>query len=373
MNLRKKTLVISSSMPPKIGGTPGQLYNLLRDVDSNSYVIYTNPKSLAPENKGESLSATSIPFPLGWCARIIKGLQIIKEKKVEVVYVVTDDGTSLFIGLLLSLFAQTPLIVQFYDVYRGNAFSRLRSLVATILEPISIRRASLVLFYNPIVQELYEKRYGHKKYFQVVANCTYPETYEKLRTPYTPQAPYRVLFTGSIYWAQEESLTRMIKAVISSKHDIRFEIYSPQIPTRLEKEYEAYPCIQFKSGRPEEMAGLQASADLLFVPLAWPKESELVANTSFPGKMPEYLASGRPILVHAAPESYLVSYAKEAGFGVVVDTPSAELLREQMEHILLDPSHAKTFIDAALATFERSHNAHTNAQRLIMLLNNVTP
>ena len=371
MRLSKKTLLVASATPPRIGGTPGQLYNLFRDIEPESYVVYTSPKSLGEENKGERLRGKYVPFPPGFFPRLGRGLSIIREERIELVHAISDDGSSFFLGLLLSLFSGKPLSVQFYDVYYGNAYSGLRNIAAYLVERALFARASLVLFYNPVVKELYEKRYGASARFHIVPNCTFPESYEKLRTPYAPKAPYRVLFTGSIYWAQEESLVRMIDAVIASSLDVSFDIYAPRIPARLEKEYAAHPRIRFKSGRPEEMAALQAAADILFVPLSWPKESALVANTSFPGKMPEYLASGRPILVHAPPESYLIAHAKETGAGAAVDVPDVSVLRETMERILLDPDYGKTLVAHALAAFAASHDARKNSQLLVGFLNSL--
>ena len=66
--------------------------------------------------------------------------------------------------------------------------------------------------------------------------------------------------------------------------------------------------------------------------------------------MPEYLAAGRPILVHAPSYSYVANYARKEGFGLVVDRLDSGLLRRA----ILDLKH-----DAKLC-----HRLVTNAKKV---------
>jgi hypothetical protein len=50
-------------------------------------------------------------------------------------------------------------------------------------------------------------------------------------------------------------------------------------------------------------------------------------------KVGEYLASGRPILVHAPPDTFIARYFREHRAGVVVDNPESRGLGEALRDI----------------------------------------
>ena len=55
-----------------------------------------------------------------------------------------------------------------------------------------------------------------------------------------------------------------------------------------------------------------------------------VIETTSPSKLPEYLAAGRPILIHAPSDSYIAWYGKTHKCAEVVDTPDLETLRKSI-------------------------------------------
>lgn len=73
---------------------------------------------------------------------------------------------------------------------------------------------------------------------------------------------------------------------------------------------------------------------ILFLPMAF--NSPDIIKTASPVKLPEYLASGPPILVHAPEYAYITWYAKKYGWGFVVDKPDLELLKEAVQVLLRD-------------------------------------
>src|SRR5439155_16530435 len=76
----------------------------------------------------------------------------------------------------------------------------------------------------------------------------------------------------------------------------------------------------------EEALRLQQSADVLFLPLAFQSPYPQIIRTSAPGKLGEYLASGRPILAHAPADSFVSWYLREHGCGLVVDREDPDAL-----------------------------------------------
>jgi hypothetical protein len=84
----------------------------------------------------------------------------------------------------------------------------------------------------------------------------------------------------------------------------------------------------------QESLAIQHDADMLFLPLAFHSPIPEVLRTSAPGKMGEYLSSGRPILVHAPQDSFLSWFFRQHRCGVVVDSPDCGLLADAVRDIL---------------------------------------
>ena len=75
---------------------------------------------------------------------------------------------------------------------------------------------------------------------------------------------------------------------------------------------------------------------MLFLPLAFNSPYPQILRTAAPGKMGEYLASGRPILVHAPSDSFVAWYFREHQCGLVVDENDPAQLLMGIRRILTD-------------------------------------
>jgi glycosyltransferase involved in cell wall biosynthesis len=76
-----------------------------------------------------------------------------------------------------------------------------------------------------------------------------------------------------------------------------------------------------------------------------------------PGKMGEYLASGRPILVHAPADSFIAWYFRHHECGLVVDENDPARLAQAIDSLLNDADLRKTIgaraRDRAIADFDQ--------------------
>jgi Glycosyl transferase 4-like domain len=96
---------------------------------------------------------------------------------------------------------------------------------------------------------------------------------------------------------------------------------------------------------------LLKSHGVLVLALSWPDESSIHEDelrTIFPTKTPEYLASGRPILVHCPDHYYLAQFFKENGCGEVVGERSVDALATALNRLLEDPARRLELGRAAL-------------------------
>lgn len=370
--LEKKILVVSSWAPPTLGGSPQQLYNFFSRFSADSYVLYTNRKNANPNRNGKMLPVAHYFFPGKNIMSIIReGKNIIRNEHIGGIYATTDDGKAFGVALLLSLFSNLPLVLHFFDIYKGNYFPFPWNVLSFLVEPLALMRAKAAIFPNQAIFEEYKKRYGHNKKFHCVNNAASAVSYANLRTPYRPHSPYTVVFTGSIYWAQESSVRNLIEAVLSMPTDIRAHFYVPKIPQNLAQQYKDNPRVAFAVAAPDAMPDVQTRADILFIPLAFKTPSSVVTRTALAGKLAEYLISGRPILIQAPEESFTALYGTREGFAEVVTESGATPITQSIERLITDRAYAEKYITRAQETFSKYHDIEKNAPLLARVINSI--
>ena len=63
-------------------------------------------------------------------------------------------------------------------------------------------------------------------------------------------------------------------------------------------------------------------------------------RTATPARLVEYMASGRPLLVHAPRGSHVAEYARSLDFAEVVDAADDEALAAGLRAVIEDPERA---------------------------------
>jgi glycosyltransferase involved in cell wall biosynthesis len=103
---------------------------------------------------------------------------------------------------------------------------------------------------------------------------------------------------------------------------------------------------------PAALAGQRAADSLLLM-------TSMERFGHAPGKLYEYLHSGRPIVGLTPPGSYCESLIRETGSGVVADPRDPSAIAELLHRIVSDPSAIQGVRrdQAAIATFDRKHQA----------------
>lgn len=416
----KKALLVSSYAPPAIGG-PNNLYCLLRDakpaefnytiltsfynIDALSakvgnwlpgdYAFYDKPSATKQEAQnpatttgqtGRSLVAklkhamkrvtivrllAGIPVIFSQIIAIYRaGKQVAKKKQSEVIMAFSDYGPALISSYFLHKKTKLPLYLFMFDLYQGNFFPFPGGPLARIFEPKLFKTAEKIVVTNDGTKEFYIRRYGQavaSKIF-VIHNAAFGGAYKELATTYDPKPPYTILFTGRIYWPQIGALKNLVKAV-EAMNDPNFKLkfYCPNPKEYLERIGLNSPKIEWSVAAPKEMPAIQSSADILFLPLSWGTKSQQIIDTATPGKLTDYLAAGRPMLIHAPASSTLIAYAKQRQFAAVVDTEDIDALQATIRKIVSDIPASRALIENAKKTFDENHEATANAKKFLAL------
>lgn len=419
----KKILILSSWAPPMIGG-PQNLYNIFSNINPDFYFILTsfiNNK----KNQQNSVSGTPLKgkycfydedvyleqgaknqesgsvrtkniinlrkslifiikkFPLigkylgdfmGVCFAVLrfikKALQIIKDERINLLIGISDEGVALLSTFLIHQISKKPYALYFFDIYKGNFLKWPFGIIAKILEKSLIKNATLVIVTNEGTEKYYKKLYGDEINTTVIHNSVFAESYKKTQTTYQPRPPYQIVFTGNLYWPQERSVRNLITAVSGMKDiNIRLLLYVPKPPQDLIDAYKNDPKIKFDVAPQSEMPQIQSEADILFLPFAWNTPSPQIIATASPGKLTDYLASGRPILIHAPPYAYVCKYARQHNFAHIIDEENIALLQDGIKKLVLDPEYSRKLISNAQKIFHQNHDAIKNAELLKKIIN----
>jgi glycosyltransferase involved in cell wall biosynthesis len=293
------------------------------------------------------------------------GVRIVRRRNIRCIMGISDVGPALISTYLISRFTGIPYVLYFFDIYLGNNLLPLNDIFARIFEPRMLRDASMVILTNEGAERFYRERYGDTFKCTVVHNSILTEAYESKRTPYDPTEPYTVLFTGHVYWAQERSLMNFIRA-LSKLRDLplRFEVYAPRADETFRRSVATCDNVHLTKASQSEMPDVQCRATMLFLPLSWHTRSPGIISTATPSKLVDYLASGRPMLIHAPPYAYVSEYAKREEFAEVVDEENIDKLSESVRKLIFDVQYSRRLIENAERTLYKNHDAVVNAKKL---------
>lgn len=413
LNLNNKILIVSSWAPPMVGG-PQHLYNIFSQFPQNSYCIITSEKntkraiqstvrgsmlpceyyyfdsSLLSHRNNDTKEARryshfSQKFQLIWRIFIhylseiylialfsIKTIQTAKKTQTNLYLGVSDSGQALIATYIAHIITRTPYAIYLFDIYKGNNLGKLYNFLAKLFERVIMTRAALVIVTNEETEQFYRRRYGKKIKTAVIHNSALPEEYSITRIPYQPLPPYNIVFTGNVYWAQEQSVLNLISAMESlADLPIELRLYVPKPTEKLLNAVAGKSNIKLLAANQSEMSKIQSNASLLFLPLAWNTQSPDIIATASPGKFTDYLASGRPMLVHAPDYSYVAKYVKKHGLGLIVDQNDKQSLTDTIRHFFEKPESASLYINRALEIFQKEYNAISNSKKMMQLLDDI--
>jgi glycosyltransferase involved in cell wall biosynthesis len=380
----RRLLLVHALAPPQGGGTPIVLRRLLSVLPGWRLEVLTDLALRGRVRRGDGpplegryryfprLGSWSgaLPGPLRPLAGLADvalavgaGLRVAwAARRADVVLSVFDDGFSPIAAAIGARLARRPHVVMVFDLWEENAYGVVPRLEARLLEGRLLRSAAAVVVYCEAAAEHYRAKHG--------VGC------EVIATPIElageprfepPAAPAEVLVAGAVYWAQEDAVRRLLHAaaavdqvsvtMIGDEHALRArgleaDRYEPQL-----------------SG--EEFNRRVLESDLLFVGLSLHSPHPEVILTATPARLAEYMASGRPLLVHAPAGSHAAEYARREDFAAVVDEADYAALSRGLRTVLESPDLAIERARRARRLAVERHDASRVAAELRRVLDRV--
>jgi glycosyltransferase involved in cell wall biosynthesis len=233
-----------------------------------------------------------------------------------------------------------PFVAYLFDdpVYQWVPGSYRR--LARFWEPIWGRGAAALIAPNEVLAKDVRSRLP-KATIHIVRNPVDPAALPvpAVKAPELPSGSasdrvWRLLYTGSVYSAQASAFRNLNSALNQLQGRFALDVYTAQPPAALAANGLDGPYVHHHPHAPQATAlSLQRNADILFLPLAFNSAIPEVILSSAPAKLGEYLAAGRPMLVHAPSGSFVTELLRKADAGVIVDVPDPSRLAEALTTI----------------------------------------
>jgi glycosyltransferase involved in cell wall biosynthesis len=218
-----------------------------------------------------------------------------------------------------------------------------------------LRSATHIYAVSPAMQEALREEYGVESEVQLPASEAQPGNEDPAGAP----GRLQVVFAGTTTAATSASIDLLVKALRSpnlSEVAWKLDLYgaSPEMLREFGWEDERIHAHGW-APQPELLAALRA-ADVLYLPYSFDASQARFVQTSFPSKLADYLASGKPVLLCAPPDAAVVPYARDGGFAEVVDCPSEELIAAALGRLASSPEHRACLAAQGTQVFAKNHD-----------------
>lgn len=399
--MKRRYGIVSHVFPPTWSGQSRVLYLLLHSLPSDRYVLLSSIPDLggraAAEGHIGSLSGKRIeipPYPaprrswlrrrfdgvlyrlgrrlaptreaLQWHARKIE--EAARQESCQALVGCSGHALDLPATCLASRALGIPFFAYCFDYYSQQWTDAPHRNFALSHEANLLREAAGVIAPNEALAEELAARYGIQS--TIIHNpCAEIPEGERPSPRSTMDGQIRIVYTGAVYEAQLDALRNVARAIqIIGRPEIKLHLYTARVPCEVGKGVMCHPHLS-----PADVRVIQQEADVLLLPLSFRTRYPAVIRTSAPGKMGEYLAAGRPILLHAPADSFLIRYFRKHECGVSVEEDDPRAVAEALQRLLADRDLQQRTVAAARRRARIDFDVNLAAARFEQLLSRKSP
>ena len=391
-----KFALISHNVPPSGTGQSLVIYRMLRELDPERYCLISTeqhdatkpadgPSQMLPcryhylpppfrFERGYRLGLRTVRESVNIQVSVVdyrcRIADIVRREKCDAVVACTGNVSILPAGYLASRAAGVPFYAYLFDHYSYREWDDpVKAFWARRFEPFIMKGASGVIAPNEILRDDLRERFG-------VEAAVIHNSFDI--SPYETNAPVEagnrsgevnIIYTGAVYEAHFGAFRNLMAAIQKLDHlRVRVHLYTNQPEETLQRENVRGPIVLHQQQAMTEMPRVQMEADILFLPLAFDSPYPDLVKTSATTKLGEYLASRRPVLVHAPRDSFISWYFRKHECGVVVDEDDPARLAQGIELILSDAQLCQRLIANAYERARTDFNIAASRAAFFQLL-----
>lgn len=379
-----KFALVSHVIPPSSSGQGVVLFRLLEDLKASQYVLLSGGTATPNAAVSKRVAGKSYQLPrygnpehmlknklmilpeafLFWLTirgRVKKMREVIAQEKCNNLVICTGDFADMAAGYFVAKANSDLGFFPYYFDYFSYQFPGMYRRMATWLEKRVMARATKVIVPNEFTGMRVKERYGVET---ALVRNPLANGWKRPKTVTAPQGKsWNILYMGAIYEAHFDAfraLCAALRALRKAGFKITLDIYTTQTKEILfEQEIlvegdsliHCHPVVS-----QEQVPDIQAKADFLYLPLSFGDDYPEIIATSCPGKMAEYMLSGKPILAHVPEDSFVAWYLGTHDAATLIDTLNTQKIVETLKEVLDKPAALKErsqhAIERAAADFD---------------------
>ena len=248
-------------------------------------------------------------------------------ERCQVILASTGMLPSLPAAILAGKMSGLPVVIQMFDHWQMQSVGPNGRTIGRLIEPSIVRSAATVVVPNELLADIIQRHTGVRPV--VIRNPIDDAALaDRIPAPW-PRSPeeLRLVYTGQVYDAQADALVRLVAALNErGLSQAQLHVYAHQSKQELAAFGVSGPITVHPFVPAPDIYRVHREADVLVLPLAFGGVYRDIIRGSSTTKLADYLASGRPTLVHAPKGSFPAWYAATHSCGLVVDTPSPTAL-----------------------------------------------
>jgi len=359
IQLSHPVIAVTGAYPPKSGGSVTTMKNLIDAFSPTSMPVATAsliqarpaPMRDDRDNVHHILTARDV---YGRLDNLMRKTQVplaarrlsALVRKTGARAILTNYPDVFFIDIALRASRKTgvPLVLYLHDTI-AEALSRspLRDYARNIQDQ-AFAHAELLYAQNDGMQAFYRDKYGLE---MGILRHSYPEA---IPTETATGGKRGGFWGGDVYDINRNALRRVYGAMVDNGIPLTTTSLDG-VEGLVRKGFDrGHLEVGFIAAREDYIRALEAHR-FLILSLDWPDESpvhEDELRTIFPGKTIEYLASGRPILIHCPEHYFLARFFAEHGCGELITDRDPAALSAAVKRLADDPDHAESMARKAL-------------------------
>ena len=372
--------VVSHVVPPTWSGQAMVLERLLAVVPTEQTVLIASAQPIAAApTRTPIIVLAGEPFEAAWCRPgwratlavlvrcFLRGWRlasIVNRERCAAVIACTGDLIDLPAGMIACRILGLPLVAYYFDDYVAQwSWAPAAHARAQVFEPLILRTAHQVLVPNERLGTNVAQRSG--KAPRVVRNPAWTQQLPAVvGWNGRHRIPCRIVYTGAVYHVNYAAFRCLIKS-FAELGDLQPElhIYTAQAADQLAQEGIQGPAVRvFGHVDPGQAWEKQREASVLFMGFSFDDSVAATVQSSAPGKLGDYLASGVPIVALAPAESFLAVYLRGQQCGEVVDRPDPQAVAAAIRKVVSDAARRATLVQNALTCARSEFLAAAAAQ-----------
>jgi glycosyltransferase involved in cell wall biosynthesis len=364
MNEHGPLLICARSFPPRLGGSAILSRNLWGAWPANDLVVLSEGGAGLPIDPNTALPGVRVEYVTPWLESnpslrafceplrmfaVRRALvRLAREIRPRALWVNWPSTGFLLGAWLAAREVGLPLYVHMHDTWEESLTGlpvTLNRLAPRVFERRVLKSAANVFAITEEAAAHFRAKHGCST--SVLKHCIPDADIEAAVRVGASEIENRIHFAGGIYpLMNQDAVVNLVKALDHCTSGITLDGYTFDV-TGLAAAGIGGPRVSLRYAPKAEVMAAQRRSALLFLPLAFHSTNPTEIQTVFPTKLLEYLVSGRPILVHAPPDSWVSRAARTEGWGEVVDEPDSRQLAHRIDSLLADQPKQEALVTAA--------------------------